>query len=71
MCPRDGVSKTSVRAATMRQKLQKNLAVSPSQSILTPDQGRLVAKWLRRLPRERIPGSISACADIFSGVESY
>ena len=33
-----GSAQTSVRAATLRQKLQIKLSVSPSHSILTPGQ---------------------------------
>ena len=35
---RDGSAQTSVRATTLRHKLQINLAISSSHSILTPDQ---------------------------------
>ena len=35
---RDGVARTRARAATLRQKLQIELSISPSRSILTPGQ---------------------------------
>ena len=34
----DGSAKTVLSAATLRQKLQIQLSISPSHSILTPDQ---------------------------------
>ena len=35
---RDGYAQTILRAATLRQKLQAKLSISPSHSMLTPDQ---------------------------------
>ena len=35
---RDGSAQTAVRAATLRQRLQIKLAITPSHSILTPGQ---------------------------------
>ena len=58
--PRDGSAQTIVHAATLRQKLQIKLAVSPSHSILTP--GRPVpALTLQR----QVPGRVVTGVPIF------
>ena len=36
--PKDGSAQTILRAATLEQKLQIKLSISPSGSVLTPDQ---------------------------------
>ena len=57
---KDGSAQTSLRAATLRQKLQIKLSTSPSHSILTP--GRLVPTLT--LSR-KAPGRVDTGVPIF------
>ena len=60
---RDGSAQTIIRAATLRQKLQIKLSISPSHSILTPGQP-VPALTLWR----QAPGRVASEVSIFKSL---
>ena len=52
----DGSAQISVRAATLRQKLQIKLSTSPSRSILTPGQPVPALTLYRQAPGRVVTG---------------
>ena len=56
---RDGSAQTSIRAVTLKQKLQIKLFVSPSRTVLTP------ANQSQHLPYNQAPGRVATGVPLF------